>query len=298
VSLLIVTPVYNERENIFALADQLNRSSLRPDLWCVVDDGSTDGAVDELAERFAPGFPVRFLKKVNDGGLIGGSAFRSWFFGVDRLAGEGRTFDLYMKLDADVELPRDYLSNVVSGFANPSVGLVGGSLSSRRDREQNLHVPGPVKLYSAPALSALRDLPQAVGFDVMDEVAIKAAGLRVIVLPEPFGIRRAIGASQGRLHGRRRNGQVCRWTGYSCPYFVLHVLRYLLRSPYLIGSLAMIWGYVTAGSGPYPSNLKKAHGCEQRTKLTQLRRQPVAWIRQVYGAPVHGREVDRSSSGE
>jgi hypothetical protein len=132
----------------------------------------------------------------------------------------------------------------------------------------------------------------------MDEVAIKAAGLRVRVLPEPFGIRRAIGASQGRLHGRRRNGQVCRWTGYSYPYFVLHVLRYLFRSPYLIGSLAMIWGYVMAGSGPYPSNLKAAHGREQRTKLAQLRRQPVGWIRQVYGAPVHGREVGRSSSGQ
>jgi hypothetical protein len=52
---------------------------------------------------------------------------------------------------------------VVSGFADPGVGLVGGSLSSRRDREQNLHVPGPVKLYSSQALSALRYLPKRLG---------------------------------------------------------------------------------------------------------------------------------------
>jgi len=298
VSLLVVTPVHNERGNIFALANQLNRSSLRPDLWCVVDDGSTDGAVDELAKTFIPNFSVRYLKKSNDGGLIGGSAFRSWFFGVDQVEDEGRTFDLYMKLDADVDLPIDYLSKAVSGFAATDVGLVGGTLHALRDREQNLHVPGPVKLYSAEALSVLRDLPQAVGFDVMDEVAIKASGLSVIVLPVPFGIRRAIGASQGRIHGRRRNGQVCRWAGYSPSYFVLHVLRYLLRSPYLIGSLAMVWGYITAGPGPYPSYLKATHRREQRTKLGQLRRQPVGWIRQVYGAPVHDREVDRSSSGE
>lgn len=280
---LIVTPIHDEIANIAQLAAQLAASSFHPALWVVVDDGSTDGGAQTIPADLP--FRTRVIERENGGGLIGGSAFTAWQHGVDHALASGEEFDAIMKLDADVDLPPEYLAAAVETLASDAaVGLVGGVLIGKRDREQVVHVPGPVKLYSTPGYRALDVLPRLVGFDVMDELAIKDAGLRVVVRKDlPFTVRRAIGASQGLVHGRRRNGLVCRWTGYWTPYFALHALRYLFRKPYVIGSVAMVVGYARADDGPYPAHLRAAHAAEQRGKLASASRSPGTWVRETYG---------------
>lgn len=283
-SLLIVTPIHNEEANIGVLADQLASSTRQPDLWVIVDDGSTDAGAAVVRAKELP-FETVVLERKNAGGLIGGSAFTAWQFGVDHAIGRHPDFSHIMKLDADVELPPSYLETALKAFKrDPKIGLVGGVLLGKRDREQTIHVPGPVKLYSADAYMALSEVPRRVGFDVMDELAIKSKELIVEVRKDlPFTVRRAIGASQGLVHGRRRNGVVCRWTGYWGPYFVLHAIRYLVRKPYIVGSGAMIYGYIKSSPGPYPPELKQAHAAEQKAKLLQALRRPRSWVRETYG---------------
>lgn len=281
--LLIVTPVHNEAHNLTALVDCLAASTVKPDRWVLVDDGSTDGSL-EMARSLDVPFPVTFVQRENSGGLIGGSAFGAWQFGVDEALTDA-DFDAIMKLDADVSLPPEYLERHLGHLSRCSgAGLTGGVLVEPGRREQNLHVPGPVKLYSIAGYRALSILPRAVGFDVMDEVAIKSAGLDVRVdKGSTFTLRRDIGASQGRVHGRMRNGRVCRWTGYDPFYFLLHAARYLFRKPYGIGGLAVVAGYLRAGPSPYSYDLRRSHAMEQRLKLRTASRNPIAWIRRVYG---------------
>lgn len=284
---VIVTPAHDERDNITELAAQLAASTEHPDLWVVVDDGSTDGTGD-VAEGLRLPFPVRVVRRPNDGGLIGGSAFRAWQFGVDALTeSERESMTAVMKLDADVALPPAYLERALSSLRGGAVGLVGGYKSDRSDREQLVHVPGSVGLYSRAGYEALRDLPRHVGFDVVDEVAVRRAGLQVLVLRDlPYAMRRPVGASQGRVHGRRRNGVVCRWVGYSRPYFLLHALRYAFRPPYAVGALALVWGYLRAGPGPYPDWARTGTRDHQRAKLRALARNPVRWLRSTYSPAV------------
>jgi dolichol-phosphate mannosyltransferase len=282
--LLVVTPIHNEALNIVKLAEGLIASSRRPDMWVVVDDGSTDGGRSLLARVDLP-FPLKVVQRVqNAGGLIGGSAFKAWQAGLDSLGSSVWDYDAVMKLDADVALPVEYLARAFEAVtSDQTLGLAGGVLVGKGNTEQNLHVPGPVKMYSRAGIQALNSLPREVGFDVMDEVAIKHVGLRVLVQKDNyFGVRRSIGASQGLVHGRRRNGRVCRWTAYYPPYFFLHALRYAFRRPYLIGSFAMIYGYSTASVGPYPLELRRAHSDEQRGKLREVARRPFSWIRETY----------------
>lgn len=283
-TLLIVTPMHNEQQNIALLARQLNESTVKPALWVVVDDGSTDRSVSSL-ESVDTAVRTKIVGRTNKGGLIGGSAFTAWQYGVDQGLQELTDACYIMKLDADVELPRDYLERVLESFAcGETVGVSGGILIENSDREQTVHVPGPVKLYSRIGYDALSAVPRAVGFDVMDEVAISAAGLRTVVRRDlPFRVRRPIGASQGLIHGRRRNGQVCKWTGYWVPYFFLHALRYAFRKPYAVGSIAMVIGYLRAGAGPYDKNLKKSHSRQQSQKLKRAIESPMTWYKEFYG---------------
>lgn len=279
-TLLIVTPMHNEVDNVSGLIASLKEQRFRDFDWVVVDDGSTDGTAEHLTEVDTENVAT-VLRKVNDGGLIGGSAYSSWRFGVAN-ALPRKPYSHVMKLDADVRLAPDYLERIV-GLAQGEVGVAGGVIVSKGMAEQKFHVPGPVKLYTAEAYRATESMPAAIGFDVLDEVAASLAGLETRVdTGAHFELARAIGASEGQVHGRYRNGRVCRWTGYSLPYFLVHCGRYLARRPYLVGSLAMLWGYLRAGHGPYTSDLKKAHARMQRAKLGRAVRRPLGFWREAY----------------
>lgn len=290
-TLLIVTPAHNEATNMAGLVATLAAQEFQDFVWYVVDDGSTDATVAALQAADVTG-RAHLVSKRNDGGLIGGSAYTSWRFGVAAaIAAEGAgtgealggsAYTHVMKLDADVRLAPDYLARVVP-LATGDVGIAGGVIVSAGMKEQKLHVPGPVKLFTRAAYHVAEDLPAAIGNDVMDEVIVATAGLSTVVDDQArFELARAIGASEGRVHGRYRNGRVCRWTGYHPFYFALHAARYVVRAPVGIGTCAMIWGYLTAGPGPYRADLKAAHARSQRAKLAQALRNPLRFWRKVY----------------
>ena len=282
--LLIVTPMHNEEANVQGLHASLAAQTFTDFHWLVVDDGSSDGTANAVRAIGRGPIPDLHVRE-NDGGLIAGSAYRAWRFGVDqgmRMESD-EAFTHVMKLDADVRLPDDYLEKVLAAMTD-GVGIAGGVITGRGHREQVHHVPGPVKLYTMAAYRSLEALPSSVGFDVMDEVCAERNGFRTqVVVDARFSLARAIGASEGGVHGRYRNGRVCRWTGYDPAYFLLHALRYVGRRPFASGSAAMLFGYVTAGAGPYDRDLRQRHARIQRAKLRSALRSPVGWVKATYG---------------
>ena len=279
-TLLIVTPMHNEAANVSGLVATLRAQRFRDFDWVAVDDGSTDGTAEQLAE-VDPRELAMVVSKTNDGGLIGGSAFSAWRFGVEK-ALPRRPYSHVMKLDADVRLAPDYLERVMA-LADDGVGITGGVSVSKGMKEQKLHVMGAVKMYTMEAYRAIQPMPTSIGFDILDEVAVSLQGLETRVdTGAHYELARYTGASEGLIHGRYRNGRGCRWTGYWFPYFLVHCARYLVRRPYVLGSAAMLWGYLRAGGGPYPKELKKAHARIQRAKLGRAVRNPLKFWREVY----------------
>lgn len=278
----IISPMHNELANISGIAKSLDEQVFRDFDWYVVDDGSDDGTSTALA-RLSSRQPPTVIEKANDGGLIGGSAFSSWREGVRTALESGRPYTHFMKLDADVRLEPQYLQKVIALAERPDVGLAGGVITSAGMAEQAFHIPGPVKLYSRQALEIVLALPSAIGFDIMDEIILARNGLKTLVDKSAgFELARETGASAGLIHGRVRHGRGCRWTGYSFPYFLLRCLRYFLRRPYVIGPFAMLWGYITAGDGPYEQDLKMRHTRMQRAKLRRALTHPLQFYREAY----------------
>ncbi len=263
---LIVTPAHDEAQNLAYCARALMAQDSRQiRAWVIVDDGSTD-ATGDIARSLEVDFPKYVIETRNSGGLIGGSAFRAWQSGVDWALGRGLHPSWLMKLDADVELSENYLRLISQALSH--FDCAGGLLEGPGHQERLWHVPGPAKAYSWRGYTCLTHLPRSVGFDVIDELSIRDAGyLTTTIGQAKIRIRRAIGASQGRIHGRYRNGVVCRWTGYWWPYLLLHSLRYCFRRPRLVGGAAVVYGYLLAGHGPYPSELRARHRREQRQRL-------------------------------
>ena len=278
----IVTPCHNEVTQLQGLFENLQQLSKNFTFqWIIVDDSSSDGTGD-LARGFVSDFSIRVIDSKSPGRLIQGGAYIAWDEGIKLARKVIPNFTHLMKLDADVTLGNEYFLHLERYLPDQQNGILGGVIS-KGGREQNLHVPGPVKLYSRACLDKLSDLPRSTGFDVMDEVMAAKFGFHVIVEKNStFSLRRDIGASQGKLHGRYRNGRVCKWTGYSKTYFLLHLLRYAFRKPLLIGAVWMIFGFINAPVSPFPEELRREHSKQQKIKLKKLLRSPISFLLETY----------------
>ena len=267
--IILVTPCKNESENLRGLATSIN--NLRGDFvysWVIVVNGSTDNSID-IAKNLEVTVPLHLLNQESSGNLNDAPEFAAFLLGANNYFHNNIVPTHVMKLDADVILENDYF---LSLFESADLGgISGGSLPG----EQNDTVPGAVKLYSREAYDVIRSFPIALGFDVLDEIAIQQKGLPISINKESkFRVVRKTASSQGILRGRFRSGKVCRWTGYFLPYFLLRVIRYSLRSPYGIGAMAMCMGYFSAGEGPWDKNLKKKMRLIQKMKFYRLIKNP------------------------
>ena len=286
---LLVTPARNEAANLPLLAASL-RAQTRAEVigqWVVVDDGSTDGTATAVDPASMP-FPVEVLRRERaGGGLRGGAAFRSFMAGAEHGLALLPDADRVCKLDADMQLAPDYVEQLL---AVPPAALIGGIITSWRDREHVFHVRGALKAYDRPAFEIVRALPVALGLDLIDEVAIRHAGMTVRAITSAHAVEsRRTGSSEGMLEGRRRGGIVARWTGYHPVYFALRLLRSTFRKPYVIGAAAMAYGYARAEPSPYPAELRRAHRREQSARLRALARNPLRFLRDTFYLDVRAR---------
>ena len=283
---LLVTPARDEAARLPLLAASLRAQRSQPiGLWVIVDDGSND-ATGTCVDVSTLDFPVVTITRQRGSGLAGGGAFAAFFAGAQEGLRAFPTATHVMKLDADVILTDGFFAQLqlVGG-----AGILGGVVASGgADREQLDHIPGFVKGYSRAVFDLVSELPVAIGLDVIDESVARLAGFPV----EPVAaahvlLQRTIGASEGNLRGRWRNGRVSRWTGYDPGYFLIRLLRYLARRPYVVGSLAMLWGYLSAGSGPFPTAARREFRGKQRAKLRALLSHPLNTSRALY-SPAEG----------
>ncbi|MEY2419130.1 MAG: dolichol-phosphate mannosyltransferase [Actinomycetota bacterium] len=276
---LLVTPARNERDRLPQLAASLASQSEQPlGLWVIVDDGSDDGTADCVDADTMP-FPVAVLQRTNTGGLVGASERVAFADGVALGLARVPDAERVLKIDADLVLAPDHFAALAKEPA--SVGVIGGVIADLADRSQPHHVRGGLRAYNRAAWDVAQTVPVALGWDVLDEVAIRAAGLEIRVVPSAIATSaRRTGTSEGVLRGRRRGGVVARWTGYHPIYFALRLVRYAVKRPFVAGSAVMLWAYVTAGKGPFAPELKRANRAEQTQRLRALARSPIRWVRE------------------
>jgi biofilm PGA synthesis N-glycosyltransferase PgaC len=130
--LLLISPVRNEAANIELVADAVASQTRPPDLWVIVDDGSTDRTPEilaQLAERIGFIRVLRTVKPPAQGAvkdrLATATEARSFNRGLNSV--DWRSFTHIAKLDGDTELPPDYFERLLAEFErDPELGLAGG----------------------------------------------------------------------------------------------------------------------------------------------------------------------------
>ena len=186
-------------------------------------------------------------------------------------------YDYVCKLDADLELPPRYFERLMEEMeADPHLGTLSGKMYLRdpsgrlsHERRGDEVSVGPSKFYRTACFRDIGGFARAAGWDGIDGHMCRLRGWVAASLDDPelrMIHRRQMGSSHMNvLHGRIRGGRGKWYIGSSLPYVLATTVYRAVDSPYLIGSLLMLCGYLQAmfqgaprfGDGAYRSHLSR-----------------------------------------
>ena len=288
----MVVPFLNEEEHLPTMLASVARQERQPDKLILVDDGSTDSSPDLAADyvnQCSYGTLVhRPVRAVERDRLVQAAELKAFEFGLAHVT---EPWDVVAKVDADLDLPPDFLAEMERRFeADPRLGNAGAYLSVLKDghlQRQRCppdHVEGPTKFYRRECFEQISPLPHILGWETIDEVRARIHGWRTRSFPMPSGdplILRPTGTYDGVLRGFRRGGRYA----YAYGAHPLHVLAgAVVRAgdrPRVLGGVSYLLGWAGAALGRCPRAEPEVRRTVRRENLARLRRTaaPGPWLR-------------------
>ena len=252
---LLISPCRDEARYIRRTLDSVAAQSVRPALWVVVDDGSTD-ETPAILEEYASRLPfLRVVRRTDRGSRqVGPGVVEAFYAGLETVHLE--QFDYLCKLDMDLDLPAGYFELLMQRMeSDPRIGTTSGKPWFVHPRDGSL-VPercgdemsvGMTKFYRIACFKEIGGFVRQVMWDGIDCHRARMLGWIAESLDLEavrFVHLRPQGASQkGIWTGRLRKGFGQYFMGTSPLYHLAVVVYHLPAYPAFIGSVAMLWGY-------------------------------------------------------
>lgn len=182
----IVIPAHNEEAFIALTLQSLVEQTVLPSKVVVVDDNSSD-KTSEIVQDFSKDFPfISLVRKTSEAIHLPGSkviqAFHKGFETLDE------NYDIIVKLDADLILPKNYFETILTIFKSDSkIGMAGGFAYIEKNGDwilENLtdkdHIRGAFKAYRKECFLQIGNLKPAMGWDTVDELLCKFYNWKVV----------------------------------------------------------------------------------------------------------------------
>jgi biofilm PGA synthesis N-glycosyltransferase PgaC len=266
--LLLITPVRNEEAHIGPIADAVARQTRPPDLWLIVDDGSTDRTPEILAELTQR---IGFLRVLDTAELprVGpvndrlATAAEARAFNLALNSVEWESFTHIAKLDGDTELPPNYFERLLGEFErDPGLGLAGGLYADPDPRGEgwevvgipsHYHVPGTLKCYSLACFQAVGGIQERLGWDTIDETYARMRGYRTRAFVDLVALHhRPRASADGTLRGRARHGECAYIAQFTLPWVALRAFKMARARPRGLSGLWFLYGYIRSAARRTP----------------------------------------------
>lgn len=234
--------------------DSVLAQSVLPDKWIIVDDGSTD-ATPSILREYADKFPwIQIVAKADRGQrAVGPGVIEAFYAGYSTI--NAKDFDFLCKLDLDLILPKKYFEILLDRMSkNPRIATCSGK--SYVEKDGNLVAEnhgdetslGMTKFYRISCFEAIGGFVREVMWDGIDCHRCRMMGWIACSWDEPdlrFTHLRPMGSSQvGIYTGRMRHGYGQYFMGTGFLYMTASALSRINEKPYILGSLAMMWGWL------------------------------------------------------
>jgi glycosyltransferase involved in cell wall biosynthesis len=251
---VVISPCRNEADFMRRTLDSVAAQSIRPALWVIVDDGSTDATPQILGEYAAAHDWIRVVTRTDRGRRsVGPGVIEAFYAGYETI--DPTHYEFICKLDLDLELPPRYFEGLMRRMdEDPRIATCsgkayvwqGGRLVHERQGDEA--AIGASKFYRMSRFQALGGFVREVMWDGIDGHRCRMRGWIACSWDDPdlrFVHLRPMGSSQnGILTGRMRHGYGQYFMGTDFLYMLANAANRLNEKPYVVGSAAMIWGWL------------------------------------------------------
>jgi biofilm PGA synthesis N-glycosyltransferase PgaC len=253
---LLISPCRDEAQYLRRTLESVAAQSVQPAAWVIVDDGSSD-ETPAILEEYARRLPYLHEVRLTDRGRreVGPGVVAAFYEGLKTVRLED--FDYLCKLDMDLDLPVRYFELLMERMeSEPRLGTTSGKPWFVHPQSGALAPEvcgdemsvGMTKFYRISCFLEIGGFVRQVMWDGIDCHRARMLGwLAESIDDEPlrFVHLRPQGASQkGIWTGRLRKGFGQYFMGTSPLYYLAVVVYHLPAYPALIGSAAMLWGYL------------------------------------------------------
>lgn len=253
---VLISPCRNEAEYMRTTLNSVVAQSLQPALWVIVDDGSTD-ETPAILQEYAGRHPwIRIVTRKDRGHRsVGPGVIDTFYAGYQTITPSD--FEFLCKLDLDLELPPRYFEILMQRMAeNPRIATCSGKAYVKEgdglvpERHGDDTSLGMTKFYRTACFQKIGGFVREVMWDGIDNHRCRMFGWIACSWDEPdlrFTHLRPMGSSQDSIYvGRMRHGYGQYFMGTGPVFMLASALFRLNQKPYVLGSGAMMWGWLKA----------------------------------------------------
>lgn len=250
---IVITPVRNEGLHFAETIAAMVAQTVRPLMWVIVDDGSTDDT-GALADHAAGTHAwIRVLHRSDRG-------FREQGSGVIQAFSEGFelcqhfAWEFVVKFDGDLSFPNDYFASCLARFAqNPKLGIGGGVVCKSVNGElvvesrgdPRFHVRGATKVYRRACWDQIGGLLKTPGWDTVDELKANMLGWETYTFYDlKLRQHKDTGSADGAWRNWVKNGLANYVSAYHPLFMFVKCVKRAFARPYLLGAVGLAYGFL------------------------------------------------------
>jgi biofilm PGA synthesis N-glycosyltransferase PgaC len=259
---VVISPCRNEAAFMRETLESVLAQTVRPIEWIIVDDGSTD-ATGEILAGYAAKHPwIKTVTRPDRGRRsVGPGVIDAFYSGYQAIG--ARDYEFLCKLDLDLRLPPRYFEILIERMTgNPLIATCSGKayieeggrlVNERHGDDTSL---GMTKFYRRSCFEQIGGFVREVMWDGIDCHQCRMHGWIACSWDEPelrFVHLRPMGSSQQSIYaGRMRHGYGQYFMGTGFLFILASALGRVNQKPYLLGSLAMLWGWLKSAAQRKP----------------------------------------------
>lgn len=253
--LLIITPCRNEIEFAKFTLESIINQTCRPDLWIIVDDGSTDGT-SQLLEQYQDTYDfIRIVTRADRGKRnVGPGVVEAFYEGLNSV--DYTEYQYICKMDLDLDICITYFEHCLQLMRQePKLATVSGKPRVRNNGSKEYIEPtgddfsvGMIKLYRTLAFDDIGGFVREVMWDGIDCHMCRFLGWQAYSVDLPqlyFYHLRPMGSSQNNIFvGKIRHGFGQYFMGTSLLYMLASTFYRFKEYPLFIGAICSLYGYL------------------------------------------------------
>jgi len=259
---VLISPCRNEAAYMRQTLDTVIAQSICPTNWVIIDDGSTDQTPQILKEYARQYDWIKVVTRADRGRrAVGPGVIEAFYDGYETINPD--EYDFLCKLDLDLRLPPRYFEILMERMSeNPRIATCSGKayieenghlVDERHGDETSL---GMTKFYRVSCFKAIGGFVHEVMWDGIDCHTCRMRGWIACSWDEHelrFIHLRPMGSSQQSIFtGRMRHGYGQYFMGTGLLYIFASAISRMNEKPYMLGSLAILWGWIKSAAQRKP----------------------------------------------